>query len=301
MTQPDHIAWAPYRIGLLPAWGGRVASIDHDRFGALIRPVEVGDGYDPLAWPKTGAFPLIPFHGRIEDARFQWQGVEVRLAEHPGQQGHALHGPAQRRPWEIETLRPDTATLRCAYASDSDWPWDFTARQILTATADGVLLRLEIENTSATPMPAGIGWHPYFPKASRIHHDARTLWPPRAGTLFPSGQTTALQTATPQTATPQTATPQTTARHTMTSRGDVAGRTTFLSDWSLATLDYATHAIDLRGCAALGHLVIHDDPPTHTCLEPASDPANAMNLPNPLTLAPGQMLAGEVSLSVRAR
>ncbi len=51
------------------------------------------DGFNGLAWPKAGCYPLLPFSNRIRDGRFLWGGREIRLAPHPGQATrHAWRG-----------------------------------------------------------------------------------------------------------------------------------------------------------------------------------------------------------------
>ncbi len=89
--------------GHRPAAGGRIAalaSVDADgRRTDWLAPMPASclrDGFDGLAWPKAGCYPLLPFSNRIRGGRFQWAGREVCLAPHPGRPmrctGSRMHG-----------------------------------------------------------------------------------------------------------------------------------------------------------------------------------------------------------------
>ena len=55
-----------------------------------------------------------------------------------------------------------TATLSFQHSA-GEWPWDYEARQEFALDERGLSLRLTCRNTSAEPMPCGLGQHPYFP------------------------------------------------------------------------------------------------------------------------------------------
>ena len=261
------IAHGPFSLVAAPAQGGRVARFGHADLGALLVPMEDAP-FDAFAWPKAGAFPLIPFHGRIETARFDWHGTRHQITPHPGPDGHALHGPAQRLPWRAERLSAGALRMDLEVDAGADWPFAFAASQKITLNDNGLRIDMTMTNRAETTAPAGLGWHPYFPK-STLEHDAQSHWPMRTRTLFPSGR---YSKTVPQ----------------------VTGKTTFLSDWSSVTLHNAT--IRLRLTSDLAHLVLHDDPPTHTCVEPASEPANALNLEGADTFNPGETLTARIDL-----
>ena len=48
------------------------------------------------------------------------------------------------------------------------WPWAYHATQRFTLTPSGLTVELSLSNQSAAPMPAGLGWHPYFPRTPRV-------------------------------------------------------------------------------------------------------------------------------------
>ena len=59
-------------------------------------------------------------------------------------------------------VRESSAALSFHHQA-GEWPWDYEARQEFALDEHGLSLRLTCRNTSAEPMPCGLGQHPYFP------------------------------------------------------------------------------------------------------------------------------------------
>lgn len=114
------------------------------------------------------AFPLIPFSGRIADGRFRWQGREIQLPPNFPPEPHAIHGNAWQRAWSVgDAAGPGAAAvLTLDHAGDPSWPFPYRAEQHFTLHPDGLELRLLVRNTGDAPMPAGLGWHPHFPRGA---------------------------------------------------------------------------------------------------------------------------------------
>ena len=60
------------------------------------------------------------------------------------------------------------------------WPWPYECLQDITVSKAGIGLSLALRNTGATPMPAGLGFHPYFcrTEATQLTFGASAVWPP---------------------------------------------------------------------------------------------------------------------------
>jgi aldose 1-epimerase len=159
-------------LELLPALGAAVSTL---RFAGrdVLRPM-AADASDPF---ETAAFALVPFANRIADGRFRVGEREVRIERNAPGQAHPLHGHAWRRPWRVESAVRERAVLSYEHAADS-WPWRYAATQTLTLTADRLEVALTVENRDATPMPAGLGWHPYFHKGrgARLKAHLEGVW-----------------------------------------------------------------------------------------------------------------------------
>jgi aldose 1-epimerase len=124
--------------------GGRLASLVVDGRELL---KTTGDG--PITW---GSFPMVPFAGRIRDGILTYDGVVHRLPL--GLPPHAIHGTVHERRWALVGETTITTDL------GPDWPFGGRAVQRFELGADHLTCRLELHTDE--PMPASIGWHPYF-------------------------------------------------------------------------------------------------------------------------------------------
>ncbi|MET0365504.1 MAG: aldose 1-epimerase [Sphingobium sp.] len=147
-----------YRLDLAPERGGAVLRFDW-RGTPLFRPVCGPSILD------TACFPLVPFSNRIAHGRFQAGDRAVSLApnfpdsDHP----HCLHGFGWLSAWEVMEADGRSAVLRHRYP-DGEWPWPYVAEQQLRLDAEGLTMALSVTNEGDAPMPAGLGFHPYFPR-----------------------------------------------------------------------------------------------------------------------------------------
>ena len=124
--------------------GGRVASLMIE--GRELLKTQ-GDG--PIAW---GSFPMAPFAGRVRGAVFTFAGETHRL---PGRMPpHAIHGTVLDRRWRVVGDREIATEL------GTDWPFAGRVIQRFELGSDHLTCRLELH--ADEPMPASIGWHPWF-------------------------------------------------------------------------------------------------------------------------------------------
>jgi aldose 1-epimerase len=141
---------ADARITVDPGGGGRLASVEVDGLELLVTSSPDG----PIYW---GAYPMAPWAGRIRHGRFAFGGSEHQLPI--TMPPHAIHGVAFDRPWAV--TGPDEVAL------DLDERWPFRGRlvQRFTVERDGleVCMRLDADE----PMPAVLGWHPWFRRVIR--------------------------------------------------------------------------------------------------------------------------------------
>jgi aldose 1-epimerase len=147
----------PARLVLAPNVGGAIASFTiGDRH--VLRPMVTG-ATDALA---AACFPLVPFCNRIPNGRFTFEGREYVLPPNLGTHPHPLHGQGWRNAWTVEKAQDDEALLSYEHTTDV-WPWAYRAEQRFTLSETGLRLELSVTNTGQGAMPAGLGFHPYFP------------------------------------------------------------------------------------------------------------------------------------------
>jgi aldose 1-epimerase len=135
---------ADARLEISPVDGGRISSL-------VVRGAELllTEGAEPILW---GAFPMAPFAGRIRSGAFRYGGRDVQLAlNHPPD---AIHGTVFERPWQVD----DPATLSIDLGAA--WPYVGRVVQQFALRDDGLDVTLSL--AADEPMPAALGWHPWF-------------------------------------------------------------------------------------------------------------------------------------------
>ena len=135
---------ADVRLEISPRDGGRIASL-------VVRGSEllVTEGASPMMW---GSFPMVPFAGRIRHGRFSFGERDVQLPLNLAPD--AIHGTVFERPWRVD----DASTL--SIDMGPDWPFD--GRVVQEFALSDNQLDVSLTLTASEPMPAALGWHPWF-------------------------------------------------------------------------------------------------------------------------------------------
>ena len=166
-----------FGLRLAPEAGGMVTRYWLERGSGVwewLRPasevaVPQRDGY------LAAAFPLVPFSNRIRGGRFRFDGRDVALPLNRPPERHAIHGQGWQAAWTPREVSTTTALLEFRHVPGA-WPWAYRATQRFVLSSTDLTVELALENESDAPMPAGLGWHPYFLRTPRT-----TLTAPVAG------------------------------------------------------------------------------------------------------------------------
>lgn len=159
-----------YELELCPELGGCITRFRH-RQRDLFRPA--GPAYFARGDAREAAsFPLVPYSGRIADARLVFEGQTFELARNFPPEPHSIHGHGWQNPWTVEQAGEAAAALAFQHRV-AGTPFDYRARQRFALGADGLDLGIEVTNLGAGPMPAGIGHHPYFVRTAGVTLTAR--------------------------------------------------------------------------------------------------------------------------------
>lgn len=156
----------PSTLEVDPVLGGSIVSARWHGID-IMRPQQ---GDDVLG---ASCFPLVPYSNRISGSAFSWRGDEVVLRpNHPGDPtSPAIHGVGWTSAWKVNDLHPASLALELEHEANADWPWSFVARQDFALAPDGLRLSLSLRNMGESAMPAGLGFHPFFPCSSRtVYH-----------------------------------------------------------------------------------------------------------------------------------
>ncbi|WP_209348221.1 aldose 1-epimerase [Pontixanthobacter sp. CEM42] len=111
------------------------------------------------------SFPLVPFCNRIAQGLVMY-GDEARtvpMSRLGVDPEHAIHGLGWISPWAVSEQADRSATLGLTYQGVM-WPWSFEVQQQFRLLDNGYVHTLIVTNTDTSPMPAGLGLHPYFPR-----------------------------------------------------------------------------------------------------------------------------------------
>lgn len=190
MTTPTD--WITLRAGnlelvLSPSIGGaiqRFSWVDEGSRVPLMR--ESHSGADTVL--AHASFPLVPFVNRIRGGRFTFRGRTVTLRPNMANDISPLHGQGWLGEWKVVSSGNQDAELHFVHEA-GEWPWHYEALQVFALDEEGLSVRLECRNGSDSPMPCGLGQHPYFPctAETRIRTEVTTAFEIDANVL-PTGE-----------------------------------------------------------------------------------------------------------------
>jgi aldose 1-epimerase len=143
------------RAVLDAAAGGRIASLQVGGVELLVSERSV----DPVRW---GAFPMVPFAGRLRHGRFRFDGRDYELPRRLD--GHAIHGTLLDVEWS------DDGPGRMSV--DLDSPWPFAGRVDHSVRLEPDALHATLRVTARDRMPVAVGWHPWWRRSLELGEPA---------------------------------------------------------------------------------------------------------------------------------
>ena len=164
------------RADVLPEAGGGLLRFDWLGDGDVVPIFRPGEVDAALQDPRTLAcFPLVPWSNRIGGGRFTFEGrvVEVPLTREG--EPYPLHGHGWLMPWRV--VSQTAASVELAAVVDSGQPFRYAARLRYTLSASSLHVLLSVRN-EGTPLPFGLGLHPFFPRTPDVRLQARAsaMW-----------------------------------------------------------------------------------------------------------------------------
>ena len=285
----------PLGLVLAPRVGGAIARFWSAAAGApveLLRPAPAAALARGDPWAMA-CFPLVPWSNRIRGGRFTFDGRAVTLRPNLHSSRHAIHGLGFETAWTLTHADSGSALLEQRHAPDA-WPWAYHARQRVELSPNGLRLALDVTNESATPMPVGMGWHPYFPRTPETTLTARVdgLWMTDAE-IMP----TVLVAPPPEQQDP--------ARGLRVDRVPLDNVFTGWDGHAVVSWPERRTGLALASGPSLGFLVVYTPPgQPFFCAEPVSHVTDAFNLAaagradtGTLIVAPGQTVHAALTLT----
>lgn len=175
MSEGIDIKSRDWRVIIQPDRGCGISLCQYKGFD-IFRPA-------PDGWTRSdesGYFPLVPVSNRIENSRFKFNGQTYTVKNNNPLQPHAIHGIGWERAWKSspEENAPSSITCHLEHVGDETWPWDIECTHSFRVEDKTLIMVLSVRNMSPTPMPAMLGFHPYFPDKhkSALRFKADGLW-----------------------------------------------------------------------------------------------------------------------------
>lgn len=289
---PLNLAAHGYTLGLTPEHGGGVFRLSKGNVD-ILRKSSAGEA-DPTA---LSAFPMVPFSGRIDLGKFAWDGTGHALAANFPPEPHAIHGFGWQAPWSVVRNSVSSALLRYRCRGTA-WPWSFDATQAFSLHPWGLRLTIAIHNRSPVIMPAGLGWHPYFPSRNAMIQCVTE-------TIIRNGPDMIPLAREPVSVENDLRRPRRVEGLDLDNAYGVAAagvqRFPQEPDARLHVLSWPDRTVTLRCSSALSTVVVYSPPGKgFFCVEPATHPPDAINTePSTLhRLPPGETLTVHIELAV---
>lgn len=187
VDEETRLVYGDWEAGFAPALGGALLYLRR-RGADMLRPAPSLEAarQDPR---NAACFPCVPYFGRLaRGLDFAGRHFDLAPTLPACDPDNAIHGEGWVSPWRIVEQTPASLTARFDYAPQRGrFPFPYRAEQKLTLDASGFAATLSIENAGPSPMPAGLGLHPYFRRTSqtRLAFSAGNFWTPPDGPLAP--------------------------------------------------------------------------------------------------------------------
>ncbi|MBC7855056.1 MAG: aldose 1-epimerase [Pirellulaceae bacterium] len=115
---------------------------------------------------RSGVPVLFPFPGRLPGQKLNWQGKSYELGSNDGR-GNAIHGFVHTRPWRVISQSESRVVGEFHAWKDEPslqkrWPADFRITATYELAGSKLSMHYRVENPGDSPLPCGLGTHPYF-------------------------------------------------------------------------------------------------------------------------------------------
>ena len=182
------LSLGPYELVVAPRFGGRIVRFGHAGRD-ILRPTPAAVLAQPRVYEFAG-FPLMPYSGPLFGPGFSFAGTEHALGRTVREEPTATHGDAWIAPFEILAETSTELTLHIGHEPGAGtFPFSWKGLLGFSLSRAGLAIRIRVTSSDHRPMPAGIGFHPYFPRhdGTRLRFNSIGVWPADAPQAVTTG------------------------------------------------------------------------------------------------------------------
>ena len=142
--------------------------------GQSVSVFQEANSSDPSA-DGSALFPMVPFANRARGNRLRMRDGEILLQPNTDEPW-AIHGFGWQRAWDIDVQTATSCKLRLeSRAAD---PVSCVSELVYDLSDAGLTVSLSALNSGTSPIPVGLGLHPYYPHLSDtfVRFKAREFW-----------------------------------------------------------------------------------------------------------------------------
>lgn len=114
---------------------------------------------------------LVPWSNRISGGGFHFMGQFHPLAPNVLGEPYPIHGNGFSSRWAIERTTGASAELRLR--SDGLGPFRYEAHASYSLTGGALTMRLSVRNLGPSPLPFGLGFHPWIVRGAQTQLEAK--------------------------------------------------------------------------------------------------------------------------------
>ena len=153
---------------LLPEAGARLHRLRAFGQDLLRTPSDPAEHLrNPFFW---GGYLMAPWCNRLAAGATTVGGQVVDLVSNFSD-GSVIHGQVHAMAWSV------TGVATCSVRAGGDgWPWPYEVTVAAEARDTGLSLRWRLTNLADEPMPAGIGFHPWWRRPVQLRVDAGLVY-----------------------------------------------------------------------------------------------------------------------------
>jgi aldose 1-epimerase len=156
-------------LTVLPELGARLHRLSAFGQSLLRTPAGLRSHiHEPFYW---GAYHMAPWCNRLSTSPMSFAGTPLELKPN-FPDGTAIHGQVFTSRWR---LLPSGEFI--TEGGGDDWPWRYSLTLEISVQGQQVELQNQLTNESASPMPAGLGIHPWFTEQLRLRVPSSHVFP----------------------------------------------------------------------------------------------------------------------------